>query len=142
MALNLMETLLTGIASGALSGYAAYLVQERKLRRDYQLQDSAQRVTNMLLRKRPLRKTWRLRSFKVIRHHLGGFEDDALRQLLVRAGAIRFKAKSGEELWGLISRNRDRLGLTQIDEDPENLRDDALFLPDSNPKSREHMGKS
>ncbi len=130
MSLDFVETLLLALASGALSGYATYRVQERKLRKEYQLQDSAQRVTHLLLAE----SKWPLRSFKVIRHHLAGFEDDALRQLLVRAGAIRFKSKSGEELWGLIDRNRHLLGVAQIDEDPQNLRDSALFLPE--PKGR------
>jgi hypothetical protein len=129
MTLGFVETLLVGLASGAFSGYATYRVQERKLQMEYKLQDSAQRVTHLLLAE----TQWPLRSFKVIRHHLAGFEDDELRRLLVRAGAIRFKSKSGEELWGLIDRNRHRLGVTQIDQDPQNLRDSALFLPE--PKS-------
>jgi hypothetical protein len=124
MALGFFETLTISILSGVAGGYATYRVQERKLQKEYQLQDSAQRVANALLSD----SKWRLRSFKVIRHHLGGFEDDELRKLLVRAGAIRFKSKSGEELWGLIDRNKDLLGITQIDSDPANRNDDELFL--------------
>jgi hypothetical protein len=44
------------------------------------------------------------RSFPVIRHHVGGFEPNELRKLLVRAGAVRFVAHDGTELWALISR--------------------------------------
>jgi hypothetical protein len=29
------------------------------------------------------------RTFRIMRHHIGGFGDDELRQILVRAGAIR-----------------------------------------------------
>ena len=29
------------------------------------------------------------RTFRIMRHHIGGFEDDELRQILVRAGSIR-----------------------------------------------------
>ena len=123
MALGLIETLLVSVVSGAVGGYGSYRVQERKLQKEYQLQDSAERVANSLLSD----AKWRLRSFKVIRHYLGGFEDDELRKVLVRAGAIRFKSKSGEELWGLIERNKDRLGITQIKEDPASVTADALF---------------
>jgi hypothetical protein len=38
---------------------------------------------------------WTWRTFAIIKHHLGGFEDDELRKLLVRAGAIRATAKTG-----------------------------------------------
>lgn len=44
------------------------------------------------------------RSFPMIRHHLGGFESNELRQLLVRAGAVRFMAADGTELWALRDR--------------------------------------
>lgn len=94
MALGLMETLLVSIVSGAVGGYGTYRVQERKLQKEYQLQDSAERVARALLSD----PTWRLRSFKVIRHHLGGFEENELRKILVRCGAIRFMSKSGQEL--------------------------------------------
>ena len=123
MALGFLETLAVSIVSGVIGGYGTYRVQERKLRKEYQLHDSAEGVARELLSD----TKWRLRSFKVIRHHLGGFEDNELRKVLVRCGSIRFKSRSGEELWGLIDRNRDRLGITQIDSDPENLDDAAVF---------------
>lgn len=90
MALGLVESLLVSIVSGAVGGYATYRVQERKLQKEYQLQDSAQRVAHTMLSD----TEWSLRSFKVIRHHLGGFEDNELRKILVGAGAIRFMSKS------------------------------------------------
>jgi len=49
---------------------------------------------------------WEKRSFDEIKNRLGGFEDDELRKILVRAGAVKFKASDGKELWGLISRNK------------------------------------
>ena len=124
MPLDFLETLAVSVVSGALAGYISFRVQERKLQKEYQLQDSAEKVARSLLNETP----WALRSFKVIRHHLGGFEEDELRKILVRAGAVRFKSRSGEELWGLVTRNQQRLGVTQINEDPANLSDDALFL--------------
>jgi hypothetical protein len=52
---------------------------------------------------------WKKRSFKAIKNRLGGFEDNELRKILVRAGAIRFESDKGEELWGLISENQSDL---------------------------------
>ena len=122
---GVLMTLLVPIVSGALAGYAAYRAQERKLARELQLEDSAESVAFELLSD----GEWRLRSFKVIRHHLGGFPDNDLRKILVRSGAIRFMAKSGEELWGLLERNRHRLGVTKIDADPANFDESELFGP-------------
>ncbi|MEP1790879.1 hypothetical protein [Reichenbachiella sp.] len=44
------------------------------------------------------------RSFDVLQKHLGGFEDDELRKILVRAGAIRVYREDGSEWWRLLSR--------------------------------------
>ncbi|AEG94274.1 hypothetical protein [Ramlibacter tataouinensis] len=44
------------------------------------------------------------RSFETLRRHLGGFEDDELRKILVRAGAMRVYREDGSEWWRLISR--------------------------------------
>lgn len=46
---------------------------------------------------------WKRRTFRAIKYHIGGYEDDELRKLLVRAGTIRFHKDT--ETWGLISRN-------------------------------------
>jgi hypothetical protein len=40
---------------------------------------------------------WPLRSFEKVRRHVAGFEDPELRRLLVRSGALRFKARDGSE---------------------------------------------
>ncbi len=44
------------------------------------------------------------RSFDVLQKHLGGFGDDELRKILVRAGAIRVYRDDGSEWWRLLSR--------------------------------------
>ena len=44
------------------------------------------------------------RSFETLRKHLGGFTDDELRKILVRAGAIRTYRDDGSEWWRLLSR--------------------------------------
>jgi len=44
------------------------------------------------------------RSFETLQKHLGGFEDEELRKILVRAGAIRTYREDGSEWWRLLSR--------------------------------------
>lgn len=44
------------------------------------------------------------RSFKMLKIRLGGFEDNELRKILVRAGAVRYIREDGSEWWRLISR--------------------------------------
>lgn len=85
----------------------AQRLSEEAFQRQYQLEFAVERVARELL----MDEDWRLRSFKVIAHHLSGFGEDELRKILVRAGAIRFDSEAGQELWGLLDRNRDRLGV-------------------------------
>jgi len=49
-------------------------------------------------------KSFTDRSFETLRRHLGGFEDDELRKILVRAGAMRVYRDDGSEWWRLLSR--------------------------------------
>jgi hypothetical protein len=105
------------VITGVITAVVTVGVAERKLRRDFGLEFAGERVAHELMQSK-----WRLRSFDVIKFHLGGFEDDELRKMLVKAGAIRFESKSGFELWGLLARNRDLLGVTQVPWDPENRR--------------------
>lgn len=44
------------------------------------------------------------RSFETLQKHLGGFEEDELRKILVRAGAIRTFRDDGTEWWRLLDR--------------------------------------
>jgi hypothetical protein len=62
-------------------------------------------------------RKWRYRTFRVLKYHLGGFTDDELRKILVRAGGIRLTA-GGQEVWGLLARNREYLSNDAIQEAP------------------------
>jgi hypothetical protein len=95
----------------AIQAAKAHQLGEEKLRREYQLEFAAERVARALLED----ARWEQRTFGTIKRHLGGFADDELRKLLVRAGAIRFSSKSGDEIWGLLDRNRAKLGLDALD---------------------------
>jgi len=87
---------------------------EQKARLDNKVVFAAERVAHELM----MDSEWKWRSFRVIKHHLGGFEDDELRKILVRAGAIRSKAANDEELWGLLDRNRESIGIEQLKQSP------------------------
>ena len=62
-------------------------------------------------------RKWPYRTFRVLKYHLCGFTDDELRKILVRAGGIRLTA-GGQEVWGLLSRNREYLSVEEIKEAP------------------------
>jgi len=53
---------------------------------------------------------WKLRSFENIKAKLGGYDDDELRRLLVRSGAVQFRRRSDPaEMWGLLDKNKTRV---------------------------------
>jgi len=115
----LVTTGITAVATYRVAAGRAKVdreLAELKAQLDNKMLYAAEDVAHALMQ----HSKWRLRSFNVIKVHLGGFLDDELRKILVRAGAIRFEAKSGSELWGLLDRNRDLLGVTQVPWDPEN----------------------
>jgi hypothetical protein len=91
---------------------------DQKARLDNKAVFAAERVAHELM----MDKEWCWRSFKIIKHHLGGFEDDELRKILVRAGAIRVTSSSGEEMWGLLDRNREGIGVERLSPGAEGER--------------------
>lgn len=54
-------------------------------------------------------KSFTDRSFEVLQKHLGGFEEDELRKILVRAGAVRTYRDDDSEWWYLLSRMSERI---------------------------------
>ena len=55
------------------------------------------------------------RSFETLKQHLGGFEDDELRKILVRAGAMRVYREDGSEWWRLLSRMDEFIERKQLE---------------------------
>ena len=49
------------------------------------------------------------RSFDHLSRRLGGFDDDELRKILVRAGAVRYIRADGSEWWRLLSRTTEAI---------------------------------
>ena len=108
---EVMVSIIVPAVTAIVTALATLMVQKSRLRNEFELDREkirtgfmAERVTNQLLQN----PRWKMRSFKEIKKRLGGFDDNELRQILVRAGAVRFEEKSEqEELWGLIERNHD-----------------------------------
>lgn len=61
-------------------------------------------------------KSFTDRSFDALRKHLGGFGDDELRKILVRAGAIRIYREDGSEWWRLLSRMDEFIERKQLEQ--------------------------
>jgi hypothetical protein len=51
-----------------------------------------------------------------LRKALGGFTDDELRKILVRAGAVRVYREDGSEWWRLLSRMDEYIERKQLDQ--------------------------
>ena len=99
------QTLLVASIPAIIGALITYL----KLRQDFNLYKTeamAERAATRLLK----HKTFTDRSFQAIQNSLGGWDEDPdkLRQILVRAGAVRTLTK-GEEKWHLLSRNKERI---------------------------------
>jgi len=104
-ATNVMwPTIITSAVTALLTATGTFLLARQRFLQDFRLQFKAESVIRKLL----LNEAWALRSFDVIKLHIGGFDDDELRRLLVRSGAVRFTAK-GTEMWGLYERTHHAL---------------------------------
>jgi len=100
------------VGSAALTAFVAFLIQEKKFRREFKhdvgnirTEFQAEEVVKMFLED----PRWEQRTLKQIKHHIGGFKDDELQRILVRAGAVRFGTEGENERWGLITRNKEHL---------------------------------
>lgn len=105
IAVAIVSGLVSYIASNQRLGREIEL-SEKRLRRDYQLEFSTEAVIRQLL---SIEK-WELRSFDKIKDRLEGLEDKEIKRALIRAGAVCFRGEK-EEMWGLVERNRDKLGV-------------------------------
>ncbi len=101
MLTTIITSAFTAVVTAVVTGLILFAVQERRLRAELRTEFMAEQAARILLTK----ERWEKRTFAEIQKRLGGFTDDDLRKILVRAGAVRFIADDGSELWGLISRN-------------------------------------
>lgn len=66
------------------------------------------------------------RSFDLLSKRLGGFEDNELRRILVRAGAIRYIRNDGTEFWRLLSREPEAIAKARAKSEPVQSAEDDL----------------
>lgn len=104
------ETIITVISSLVgviIGGGISYWLQSQKFQQDIELlkqQFKTEFMAEETARHFLNHKTYTDRSFETLKKHLGGFEDDELRKILVRAGAIRTYREDNSEWWRLLSR--------------------------------------
>lgn len=96
-----MLEVLTSIIVAAFTGYVTFKIQEDRLKKELKTEFMAEKVVASLL----THEKWKQRSFSAIKKRLGGFQDDELRKILVRSGAVCFQGQDNKELWGLIEKN-------------------------------------
>jgi len=97
------SALLGAIVGGGIS----YLLQRGQLRNQLEVlrqQNKVEFMAEETARHFLGHKSFTDRSFETLKNHLGGFGDDELRKILVRAGAIRIYREDGTEWWRLLSR--------------------------------------
>jgi hypothetical protein len=88
----MLATIITSSITAIITGFVFFMVQERKLRAELRTEFMAEQVTRSLLEN----DRWKKRSFEEIEKRLGGFDDNDLRRILVRAGAVRFRGREGD----------------------------------------------
>lgn len=102
-----METALFTLLGTLSGGLITYILQAQRFKQELKLkqeefktefmaEDTAKHFLN--------HKSFTDRSFETLQKNLGGFEDNELRKILVRAGAIRTYREDGSEWWRLLSR--------------------------------------
>lgn len=96
---------LIAVEVSAITGLVTSLHTVKRLGRELMLDMQSEAIDTKLLQS----PKWRLSMFKTLNYHILGFEEDELRQVLIRAGAVRSADAQGVETWGLLERVEDLL---------------------------------
>jgi hypothetical protein len=110
-----LSALLGALVGGAIS----YALNRQQFRNQLRIQQESHKVEFMAeetARHFLSHKSFTDRSFETLRNHLGGFTDDELRKILVRAGAIRVYREDGSEWWRLLSRMEEYIERKQLNQ--------------------------
>ena len=102
-----MDPTVASLLGTLVGGGITYLLNKQQhahqlaaLRQQYKTDFMAEETARHFLS----HKSYTDRSFETLSKNLGGFGDDELRKILVRAGAIRTFREDGTEWWRLLSR--------------------------------------
>ncbi|MBX7526629.1 hypothetical protein [Qipengyuania vesicularis] len=98
-----VTTIVTALVTSFLTLLTGLHLARKRMEREFKLQFQTEAVIRKFLE----HPKWKQRTFKTLQHHLGGFEDNELRKMLIQSGAIRFTDGQGIEIWGLIERSQD-----------------------------------
>jgi hypothetical protein len=110
---------LSALLGAVIGGGISYLLNRQQLAnqlRTLQEQHKVEFMAETTARHFLSHKGFTDRSFETLRNHLGGFGDDELRKILVRAGAIRVYREDGSEWWRLLSRMEEYIERKQLDQ--------------------------
>ncbi len=110
---------LSALLGAAVGGGISYLLNRQQFRNQLRILQEQHKVEFMAeetARHFLSHKNFTDRSFDTLRTHLGGFGDDELRKILVRAGAIRVYREDGSEWWRLLSRMEEYIERKQLDQ--------------------------
>ncbi|GAB3650714.1 hypothetical protein [Ramlibacter alkalitolerans] len=114
-----LSSTLSALLGAMVGGGISYLLNRQQLANQLRIQQELHKVEFMAettARHFLAHKAYTDRSFETLRKHLGGFEDDELRKILVRAGAIRVYREDGSEWWRLLSRMEEYIERKQLDQ--------------------------
>jgi hypothetical protein len=110
---------LSALFGALVGGGISYLLNRQQFRNQLRILQEQHKVEFMAeetARHFLSHKSFTDRSFETLRNHLGGFGDDELRKILVRAGAIRVFREDGSEWWRLLSRMEEFIERKQLEQ--------------------------
>lgn len=102
---------ITSLIVAGITAWVTVSAQKERLRIELRTEFMIEEAIKRLLS----HPKWKKRTFDKIKEKIGVFNDDnELRKMLVRSGAVRFYSKSENEgketeYWGLIDKNKDEL---------------------------------
>lgn len=105
-----METALFTLLGTLIGGMVTYLLQRQQFAHQLKLtreQNKTEFIAESTAHYFLSHQGYTDRSFEALKKHLGGFEDDELRKILVRAGAMRTYREDNSEWWRLLSRHEE-----------------------------------
>lgn len=99
---------LSSLLGVIVGGLISYFLQKQKLEHEFKLKLQENKTENMAeqtARYYLKEEGYYERSFNHLKTKLGGFEEEELRKILVRSGAVRFIRKDDQkEFWCLVER--------------------------------------
>ncbi len=104
---------LSSLFGVTVGGVVSYYLQKQQFEHAYKLKREENKTENMAeetVRFYLMEDGFYERSFDHLKTKLGGFEENELRRILVRAGAVRFirKDESKKEYWCLVERLHEK----------------------------------